>query len=134
MEIEKAKVIKENLEEQIMIATSFGDTLRRVPTKDLQDILSLIIDLETEINIDYKRIMELEQELVHADEKVFYKECDVTLAENKIIAKGLQAFILKLISALKDNVNGHNVDYFVIVRNLAVELAKDFGVKFEKEE
>lgn len=82
MKYEKRTLIKENLEEQIKIATSFGDTLRRVPTKDLQDILSLIIDLETEVDIYYKRVMELEEELVHVDEKFFIE--NATLSWQKI--------------------------------------------------
>lgn len=33
-----------------------------------------------------KKISELEQDLIHADENVFYRECDVKLAEDKIEA------------------------------------------------
>ena len=48
MESEKVKEIKEKLQEEIFIATKFDDKLRRVETKDLQDILTLINDLESE--------------------------------------------------------------------------------------
>lgn len=44
--------------------------------------------LESETEEQYKRIMELEQDLVHADEKVFYRECDVALDETKLKNKG----------------------------------------------
>lgn len=48
MESEKVKAIKEKLQEEIFIATKFDDKLRRVETKDLQDILTLINELESE--------------------------------------------------------------------------------------
>ena len=48
MESEKVKEIKDKLHEEIFIANSFGDKLRRVETKDLQDILTLINELESE--------------------------------------------------------------------------------------
>lgn len=46
MNSEKVKEIKDKLHEEIFIANSFGDKLRRVETKDLQDILTLINELE----------------------------------------------------------------------------------------
>ena len=48
MESEKVKEIKEKLQEEIFIANSFGDKLRRVPTKELQNLLTLINELESE--------------------------------------------------------------------------------------
>ena len=48
MNSEKVKEIKEKLQEEIFIATKFDDKLRRVETKDLQDILTLINELESE--------------------------------------------------------------------------------------
>jgi hypothetical protein len=53
--------------------------------------------LESETEEQYKRIMELEQDLVHADEKVFYRECDVALNEKKIANKALTEFAEKVI-------------------------------------
>ena len=46
MNSEKVKEIKGKLQEEIFIATKFDDKLRRVETKDLQDILTLINELE----------------------------------------------------------------------------------------
>lgn len=48
MNSEKAKEIKDKLREEVLIATSFGDKFRRVPTTDLQDFLTLINELESE--------------------------------------------------------------------------------------
>ena len=48
MEIEEVKEIKEKLKEEIFIANSFGDKLRKVPTKELEKILTLITELEDE--------------------------------------------------------------------------------------
>ena len=38
MESEKVKEIKEKLQEEIFIANSFGDKLRKVPTKELENL------------------------------------------------------------------------------------------------
>ena len=48
MESEKVKEIKEKLQEEIFIANSFGDKLRKVPTKELENLLTLINELESE--------------------------------------------------------------------------------------
>ena len=48
MESEEVKDIKEKLQEEIFIANSFGDKLRKVPTKELEKILALINELENE--------------------------------------------------------------------------------------
>ena len=48
MESEEVKEIKEKLQEEIFIANSFGDKLRKVPTKELEKILTLINELEDE--------------------------------------------------------------------------------------
>lgn len=48
MNSEKVKEIKEKLQEEIFIANSFGDKLRKVPTKELENLLTLINGLESE--------------------------------------------------------------------------------------
>ena len=48
MESEKVKEIKDKLQEEIFIANSFGDKLRKVPTKELENLLTLINELESE--------------------------------------------------------------------------------------
>ena len=62
MTSEKVKEIKEKLQEEIFIANSFGDKLRKVPTKELENLLTLINGLESEnerlldvIDIDNER-------------------------------------------------------------------------------
>ena len=62
MNSEKVKEIKEKLQEEIFIANSFGDKLRKVPTKELENLLTLINGLESEnerlldvIDIDNER-------------------------------------------------------------------------------
>jgi predicted RNase H-like nuclease (RuvC/YqgF family) len=60
------------------------------------DILTYINELEKENDEQYKRIMELEQDLVHADEKVFYRECNVTLRENEIKQQAIKQFAERL--------------------------------------
>ena len=56
MESEEVKDIKEKLQEEIFIANSFGDKLRKVPTKELEKILALINELENE----NERLMKLQ--------------------------------------------------------------------------
>ena len=48
MESEEVKDIKEKLKEEIFIANSFGDKIRKVPTKELEKILALINEFESE--------------------------------------------------------------------------------------
>lgn len=48
MNSEKVKEIKEKLQEEIFIANRLGDKLRKVPTKELEKILNLINELESE--------------------------------------------------------------------------------------
>lgn len=64
--------------------------------KLIKDCLILINELEKENDEKYKRIMELEQDLVHADENVFYRECNVALQEDKIKAETLKHFTKSL--------------------------------------
>ena len=45
---EEVKEIKEKLQEEIFFANSFGDKRRKVPTKELEKILTLINELESE--------------------------------------------------------------------------------------
>ena len=48
MESEEVKDIKEKLQEEIFIANSFGDKWRKVPTQELEKILTLVNELESE--------------------------------------------------------------------------------------
>ena len=61
-----------------------------------------IAELEKENDEKYKRIMELEQDLVHADEKVFYRECNVALKENEIKQQAIKQFAEKVKDSLEE--------------------------------
>lgn len=68
MESEKVKEIKEELQEEIFIATRLEDKLRKVPTEELEKILNLINELESENErlrkcreVDYKTMTALRQ-------------------------------------------------------------------------
>ncbi len=72
-----------------------------------QQLKDRIAELEQENDELYKRIMELEQDLVHADENVFYRECDVALQENKIKTEALKQFTERL----KEYIEHHHGNY-----------------------
>lgn len=61
-----------------------------------------IAELEKENDEKYKRIMELEQDLVHADEKVFYRECNVAFKENEIKQQAIKQFVERLKDSLEE--------------------------------
>ncbi len=68
-----------------------------------------------------KKISELEQDLIHADENVFYRECDVKLAEDKI-KKQAQIDVL---SKVKERAVGLAAIETYHICNLIDELIKD---------
>ena len=151
MESEKVKEIKKKLQEEIFIATSFGDILRKVETKDLQDYLTLINELESE---NYKLEQNLGQcengyklELHTARYQLHSIKEDLKKAEKRIaeLEKGnealsfavkqgfndcqkktLKQFTERLKEKLKDNVNGANVDYYVECARFIDETLKEF--------
>lgn len=55
-----------------------------------------ITELEIENERLNKKIAELEQDLIHADENVFYREMEVRLDKDKIKAKAVKDFVEKL--------------------------------------
>ncbi len=69
-------------------------------TSELKD---RIAELEKENDQQYKRIMELEQDLVHADENVFYRECNVALNEKEIKEQALKQFAERLKEQVYDS-------------------------------
>lgn len=94
MESEKVKEIKKGLEccsEPICKENCSYHSLGCM--SDLsKDSLILINELESENEKKHKRIMELEQDLIHADEDVFFRECNVALREDKIKSEALKQF------------------------------------------
>ena len=81
MNSEKVKEIKEKLQEEIFIANSFGDKLRKVPTKELEKILTLINELEDE-NESLKTVVDIANERTYRKKfieewrKEYQKELD----------------------------------------------------------
>ena len=81
MESEKVKDIKEKLQEEIFIANSFGDKLRKVPTKELEKILTLINELEDEnerlkIVVDIANERTYRKKFIEEWRKEYQKELD----------------------------------------------------------
>lgn len=61
-----------------------------------ENLIAVITELYKMNDCLNKRVMELEQEVIHADEKVFYREINVKLSEDKIKAEAVKAFAEKL--------------------------------------
>ncbi len=103
MESEKVKEIKKALECCKDRLCEVCPRLKQEPNQEedcrlavIEQSLTLINELESENEEKYKRIMELEQDLIHADENVFFRECNVTLKENEIKAETLKQFAERL--------------------------------------
>ena len=75
MNSEKVKEIKDKLQEEIFIATKFDDKLRHVETKDLQDILTVINELESR----KENLYDLNQNLI--------SDRQALMSENEILKK-----------------------------------------------
>ena len=81
MESEEVKETKEKLKEEIFIANSFGDKLRKVPTKELEKILTLINELEDEnerlkIVVDIANERTYRKKFIEEWRKEYQKELD----------------------------------------------------------
>ena len=81
MNSEEVKEIKEKLQEEIFIANSFGDKLRKVPTKELEKILTLINELEDEnerlkIVVDIANERTYRKKFIEEWRKEYQKELD----------------------------------------------------------
>lgn len=81
MESEEVKEIKEKLKEEIFIANSFGDKWRKVPTKELEKILTLVNELESEnkeleVLVDISNEREYRKKFIEEWRKEYQKELD----------------------------------------------------------
>ena len=81
MESEEVKEIKEKLKEEIFIANSFGDKWRKVPTKELEKILTLVNELESEnkeleLLVDISNEREYRKKFIEEWRKEYQKELD----------------------------------------------------------
>ena len=80
-ESEEVKDIKEKLQEEIFIANSFGDKIRKVPTKELEKILALINELENEnkeleVLVDIANERTYRKKFIEEWRKEYQKELD----------------------------------------------------------
>lgn len=75
-----------------------------------ENLIAVITELYKMNDCLNKRVMELEQEVIHADEKVFYREINVKLSEDKIKAEAVKEFAEKLKSRLCEWVNENEDD------------------------
>lgn len=74
-----------------------------------ENLVAVITELYDRSNCLNKRVMELEQDVIHADEKVFYREINVKLSEDKIKAEEVKEFAEALTTRLKKFVWKHNI-------------------------
>ena len=79
MNSEKMKEIKEKLQEEIFIAHSFGYKLRKVPTNELENLLTYINELENLCNKTYE---DLTKEIDRLENRV--KELEDGIAKSML--------------------------------------------------
>ena len=103
MESEKVKEIKEKLQEEIFIANSFGDKLRKVPTKELEKILTLINELEDE-NERLKDEVKARQGFIYSV-KEFTERSAIELSNNDL------TFLKMCIYFMRDKLKADNKRY-----------------------
>ena len=140
MESEEVKETKEKLQEEIFIANSFGDKLRKVPTKELEKILTLINELEDEnerlkIVVDIANERSYRKKFIKEWRKEYQKELD---KEGKGHIAGFPDFdlVYKLYFEQKDRIAElENTDYYKEIEKKKEELlCKEYGlIKYEKE-
>ena len=117
MESEEVKDIKEKLQEEIFIANSFGDKWRKVPTKELEKILTLVNELESEnkeleVLVDISNEREYRKKFIEEWRKEYQKELD---KEGKGHIAGFPDFdlVYKLYFEQKDRIAElENTDYY----------------------
>ena len=103
MESEEVKEIKEKLQEEIFIANSFGDKLRKVPTKELEKILTLINELEDE-NERLKDEVKARQGFIYSV-KEFTERSAIELSNNDL------TFFKMCIYFMRDKLKADNKRY-----------------------
>jgi replicative superfamily II helicase len=107
------KTIEERTAEEL-----YNAGYRKIPDNAVVLTVEKVAELEKENDEKHKRIMELEQDLVHEDANVFFRECNVVLQENKIKAEALKQFAERLKD--KDlSIPLHKE--FIIIDNKAIE-------------
>ena len=78
-----------------------------------------------------KKIAELEQDLIHADEKVFYREQNLIFHEDKIKAQGRKETAEEILSAVLKTFPSDK-KYTTISKITIKEIAQIYGVEIEE--
>ena len=103
MESEEVKEIKEKLKEEIFIANSFGDKWRKVPTQELEKILTLVNELESE-NERLKDEVKVRQGFIYGV-KEFTERSAIELSNNDL------TFFKMCIYFMRDKLKADNKRY-----------------------
>ena len=85
MESEKVKEIKDKLQEEIFIANSFGDKLRKVPTNELENLLTLINELESENDTLHTNLCEWRKENQQLKDRIAELEKEIAIKTDTIV-------------------------------------------------
>ena len=124
MESRKVKEIKEKLQEEIFIANSFGDKLRKVPTKELEKILTLVNELESEnkelkVLVDISNEREYRKKFIEEWRKEYQKELD---KQGKGYIAGFPDFdlVYKLYFEQKDRIAELETENAIIKNSVAM--------------
>ena len=103
MNSEEVKEIKEKLKEEIFIANSFGDKWRKVPTQELEKILTLVNELESE-NERLKDEVKVRQGFIYGV-KEFTERSAIELSNNDL------TFFKMCIYFMRDKLKADNKRY-----------------------
>ena len=103
MNSEEVKEIKEKLKEEIFIANSFGDKWRKVPTQELEKILTLVNELESE-NERLKDEVKVRQGFIYGI-KEFTERSTIELGNNDL------TFFKMCIYFMRDKLKADNKMY-----------------------
>ena len=103
MNSEEVKEIKEKLKEEIFIANSFGDKWRKVPTQELEKILTLVNELESE-NERLKDEVKVRQGFIYGV-KEFTERSTIELGNNDL------TFFKMCIYFMRDKLKADNKMY-----------------------
>lgn len=124
MESEEVKDIKEKLKEEILIANSFGDKIRKVPTKELEKILTLVNELESEnkeleVLVDISNEREYRKKFIEEWRKEYQKELD---KQGKGYIAGFPDFdlVYKLYFEQKDRIAELETENAIIKNSVAM--------------
>lgn len=120
MDSEKVKEIKEKLQEEIFIANSFGDKLRKVPTKELENLLTLINELESE----NERLSKEKEDLRLFDIALGNGKVDMTLGGNTA-----KSFINAIVQVFEQN----NATNFLATTIESISSGNKYSLVIQKE-